>query len=699
MAEQFATKSEKNRSAGKAERSIEPFSRVASFDPYVNIINLQHSIGNRAVRQLLQPDMAGVPPIVNEVLRSPGQPLDAKKRAFFEQRFRHDFSQVRIHSDMKAAESAKAVKAQAYTVGRDIVFGDKGRTLYNSDEQQLLAHELAHVVQQRRYNGVISSPVTQDLALERDAEHAATLAHANGHIPVAYQSGICLARAKDSKKPEQYSDEALVFEYERIRNWLNLHPSAGPEHESSEHKAMQYYLEQLQEIALKRIGKDIFQKTFTELPLERKLSPLPSEHPTIGVDPHPNQPDYDYIYEKEMEARRQLIEDGEVVRSSPLAGACYGVRRSIWGENHGEAMGRARLMANVEDVLSASAAVAQGKQQIDAVGQALRPEPTEIGMVYNIKNGTESAPQEPVGSPRQMPLTPEQPFIPVAPIPQIPRIRPFVPQPQAESGRAKDVEATTEREELGSDPNLMQTKQTPALLLPKSKMAAPTVPNKQTALKARQKAYVNTVPELHPLLSSGLKNYSNKEILDFFRANRTQYPSNIRKMIDDIPLKGMKETPLRNRLKSIDWAIRDLHTDKANQLAGFGKASEKPFIESVRGSSNEGGRFSSTVTDNKLLTLHGQLKSGGIAEFDSVEFVGSCIIETKMNLNWKSPDEIFGQMMHQASFAHDWGFSQVRWEVWDYDGLVIAREAFSKLESVHPNLASRILIVNPEGSH
>ncbi len=63
-----------------------------------------------------------VPPIVHDVLSSPGQPLDAEARAFMEPRFGHDFSQVRVHTDAKATESARAVNALAYTVGRDVVW-------------------------------------------------------------------------------------------------------------------------------------------------------------------------------------------------------------------------------------------------------------------------------------------------------------------------------------------------------------------------------------------------------------------------------------------------------------------------------------------------------------------------------------------------------------------------------------------------
>src|SRR5258708_27207449 len=64
-----------------------------------------------------------VPPIVHEALRSSGQPLDHLTRAFFEPRFGHDFSRVRVHTDAKAVESARMVNALAYTVGRDVAVG------------------------------------------------------------------------------------------------------------------------------------------------------------------------------------------------------------------------------------------------------------------------------------------------------------------------------------------------------------------------------------------------------------------------------------------------------------------------------------------------------------------------------------------------------------------------------------------------
>jgi hypothetical protein len=143
----------------------------------------------------------GVPPIVHEVLRSPGQPLDAATRAFMEPRFgsdsnhepvrvlrnliqpqmtvnkpgdryereadrlservvntspkdlpagmhQHDLSNVRVHTDTQAGESARAVNALAYTVGRDVVFAPGYYAPHSPSGRRLLAHELTHVLQQ-----------------------------------------------------------------------------------------------------------------------------------------------------------------------------------------------------------------------------------------------------------------------------------------------------------------------------------------------------------------------------------------------------------------------------------------------------------------------------------------------------------------------------------------------------------------------
>ena len=81
-------------------------------------------------------------------LRGGGQPLPKSERAFFEPRFGTDFSQVRIHADSQAAETASAVNARAFTLGQDIVFGTGQYQPSATEGRRLLAHELTHVMQQ-----------------------------------------------------------------------------------------------------------------------------------------------------------------------------------------------------------------------------------------------------------------------------------------------------------------------------------------------------------------------------------------------------------------------------------------------------------------------------------------------------------------------------------------------------------------------
>jgi hypothetical protein len=94
-------------------------------------------------------------------IRSGGQPLPESVRSFFEPRFGHDFSKVRIHSDAQTAETALSVNARAFTIGRDVVFGAGQYTPGTPDGNRLLAHELTHAVQQG-VQGIESTKMSQE---------------------------------------------------------------------------------------------------------------------------------------------------------------------------------------------------------------------------------------------------------------------------------------------------------------------------------------------------------------------------------------------------------------------------------------------------------------------------------------------------------------------------------------------------------
>ena len=147
------------------------------------ILHLQRTIGNQAMQRLLRAKSgdlnagnSGVnpaPPIVQKVLASPGQPLGPAVRNFMEPRLGHDFSQVRVHATSRAAESAQALGAKAYTVGQDIVFGADRLDPQSREGRRLIAHELVHTIQQSR--GGPAPEADSDASHEQSADRVANV--------------------------------------------------------------------------------------------------------------------------------------------------------------------------------------------------------------------------------------------------------------------------------------------------------------------------------------------------------------------------------------------------------------------------------------------------------------------------------------------------------------------------------------------
>lgn len=149
-----------------------------------SLASLHDELGNRAVGESLQyasssltsdqvetsESIAGAAPALRDMYSS-GRPIEPATRKFMESRFGEDFSQVRIHTNNQASSDARKQNALAYTVGQDIVF-DSGQ--YRPNEmtgRAMLAHELAHTVQQRQAQ---HTDVTTDIsALEQRADNAA----------------------------------------------------------------------------------------------------------------------------------------------------------------------------------------------------------------------------------------------------------------------------------------------------------------------------------------------------------------------------------------------------------------------------------------------------------------------------------------------------------------------------------------------
>ena len=142
-----------------------------------------------------------MPAIVQRVLNSPAPSLDSNTRAFFEPRFGHDFSRVRVHSDAEAAASARAMHASAYTVGRHMAF-DVGKYEPGTKEgQKLIAHELAHAVQQNQAATIgrlsLGEPSDQS---EREAGRSSEAIH-DGPVSIRSQRPLSVQRQVNPAAP------------------------------------------------------------------------------------------------------------------------------------------------------------------------------------------------------------------------------------------------------------------------------------------------------------------------------------------------------------------------------------------------------------------------------------------------------------------------------------------------------------------
>ena len=138
---------EADRIADEVMRMPEPAVQ-GQIEPEKEIVH-KKAIADRVSPLTQTKESSEVPPIVHNVLQSPGSPLNTATRNFMESRFGSDFSKVRVHTDDLASESARMLGARAYTVDQNIVFNAGEYTPKNQEGKRLLAHELSHVIQQR----------------------------------------------------------------------------------------------------------------------------------------------------------------------------------------------------------------------------------------------------------------------------------------------------------------------------------------------------------------------------------------------------------------------------------------------------------------------------------------------------------------------------------------------------------------------
>jgi hypothetical protein len=171
--------------------------------------------------------IGAAPASVHEALRAPGRPLDRSTRAYFEPRFGQEFGNVRVHTGLSAARSAREVNAHAYTVGQNIVF-DAGRFAPGTHEgRRLIAHELAHVVQQSASAPTVQREPTP--AADPTAEPAAAPISLDEQLEAQLEAEDALRLNWSKRKVKSYAWSLGLKDRARIRKNWKLSPKLQQE--------------------------------------------------------------------------------------------------------------------------------------------------------------------------------------------------------------------------------------------------------------------------------------------------------------------------------------------------------------------------------------------------------------------------------------------------------------------------------------
>lgn len=309
--------------------------------------------------EMVHPGLSDVPPIVSEVVRSAGQPLDAGTRAVMEPGFGHDFGNVRVHTGAKAAEAARAASARAYTVGNDIVFGEDAYAPGLHAGQELLAHELAHTVQQGGASRALSSPASDEVLESSAAVAGREVANRRPPSIALPASGVTLARA--AVPIDAYTDDMLEKALQEVSRRLKEKSYPGRDRDVDRHMALKWEADKRARAAAQadaeatgaRVG-DTLRQIDAEEKAEARERNRPRIHRPSSLKPSveelgaPPQFDYDK-FERALDSQKEAEKTAEAAaqkrqdesRPARLAAArrhltLHGLRRG----DEAEVMGR-----------------------------------------------------------------------------------------------------------------------------------------------------------------------------------------------------------------------------------------------------------------------------------------------------------------------------------------------------------------------
>jgi hypothetical protein len=218
MSKQPVSHEEPRGSRRKSSAAKRPEGSGRKADPLRPLVHLQQQVGNRAIQRLLaQRSESGPSEVDDETAerinqkRGGGQPLDSAVQQQMSSSTGEDYSQVKVHADPEANDLSQQLGAKAFTTGQDVFFREGAYQPHTAGGQELLAHELTHVSQQRR--GQVSSGSGMQVnapgdAFEQQADevaHSVTSGQAAAAAPS--QAGVQREAAPEEEEAVQMQEE------------------------------------------------------------------------------------------------------------------------------------------------------------------------------------------------------------------------------------------------------------------------------------------------------------------------------------------------------------------------------------------------------------------------------------------------------------------------------------------------------------
>ncbi len=214
--------------------------RKSDDGPVGGIMGLQRAAGNASVSQLMEDERS---PVKDLLSSSSGQPLDRPTQALMQSRLGHDFSDVRVHADGQATDSAKAVNAHAYTVGTNVVFQSDKYSPSTESGQKMLAHELTHVVQQKA-GPVDGTPAPGGISVSHPSDPFEQAAERNAEQAMSSNGAPQAAMATQASSVQRVGDDeeevqALAIQREAAGEEEELQQSAIQREAAGEEEELQ----------------------------------------------------------------------------------------------------------------------------------------------------------------------------------------------------------------------------------------------------------------------------------------------------------------------------------------------------------------------------------------------------------------------------------------------------------------------------